>query len=50
MATHFSVLASIIPWTEQVGITKESDTTEHASTLWWKEHPNWGANPAFTTC
>ena len=50
MATHSSVLASIIPRTEQVGITKESDTTGHASTLWWKEHPNWGVNPAFTTC
>ena len=49
MATYFSVLACIIPWTEQAGITKESDTTEHASTLWWKEHPNWGGDPAFTT-
>ena len=37
MATHFSILARIIPWTEEPGGLqswgcKESDMTEHACT------------------
>ena len=38
MATHFSILAWRIPWTEDpgglqsLGVAKESDMTEHART------------------
>ena len=36
MATHSSILAWEIPWTEEPGglQSKESDGTEHGSTQW----------------
>ena len=39
MATHSSILAEKIPWTEEpAGVTGESDTTEHTHTHPFPKH------------